>query len=778
MTLPHTPLQRATAPPDPKELQAVFSSQPMQRVLSEAAWAARIILQADASVVFLRQTNQPQLAAAAWHGREAEETSLPVESPYVQALWGARRFISWMTADDCSDPAFVAVLESMGLNSGIVLPTKAGGEMIGVWLVGSVGPRAFGENDSRIIQTLADNIELSIESMLLTLENMRYRREADALYEIGKEISQLMDLDRVLEVIVKKTRSLMNAELSYLALADDEARQVRVRITDGTRHNALGTMVLNYGEGVGGYVALHRVPLLVHNYVRDSPKPPGVAYLAATEDILSIISVPMVTRSGLVGVLFAASRQEAAFNDSQMDLLAALGTQAAIAIENARLYENEKSIAQKLRDATETGEQLLHLVLNNQGFSAITTTLSHLVRAPVLVEDDLHRVVATSSEGALGPEGQSLPHLTCSTDDLWHDLEFGEAIHTLQHERRAIHVPARPDRKVYFPRTIAPVVAGAEILGYVSALELDSFSEQQYAAVDQASIILALEFLKGEIAQDVEARLAGDLLDDLIQARAASDPMLMQRAARLNIDLRQPYRILVLDIDQFAQAVRRHHWTDMDALSLKRRFLGIVTDIVRNDIKGALTGTRSDSVLVLLPAPENASLRQAEMQAQALQSALIGTLADLTVSVGIGRAAQEPGLLPRSYEDAMLALKTVSQFGGQARVVAFETLGVVPLLLQSQNQKELMAFMEQYLGPLVRYDSTNQSQLLDTLDCYLANNGNLRLTAEGCHVHLNSLKYRLRRIEEICGLDLRDGDLRFRAQLALAIHRAVGLTTG
>ncbi len=602
MTLPHTSLEKSDNPPDLKELHAVYTSHPMQHALSEAAWAARVILQADASVIFLRQPNQENLSAVVWHGREAAETSLSTTSLYVKALWAARRSITWNTLNACGDPEFTAIMESMGLSSGIVLPTKANGEATGVWLVGSSAPRAFGENDEHIIQTLAENIALTVESMLLSIENLRYRREADALYEIGKEISQLLDLDRVLEVIVKKTRSLLNAELSYLALADDEAKQVRVRVTDGTRHSALGSMVLNYGEGVGGFVALNRVPLLVDNYPKDPrPKPPGVAYLAATEDILSIISVPMVTRSGLVGVLFAASRQEAVFNPSQMGLLAALGTQAAIAIENARLYENEKATAKKLLAATSTAQELLRLVLDNLGLPAIADTLSNLVHAPVLVEDDRHRVVCASSAGVIGPDGHPLTNLTFATTDLWHDAEYSEAVHILQTVRHAIHIPARPDRKIYYPRTIAPVVAGVNILGYVSVLELDTFNDQQYSAVDQASIILALEFLKVEIAQDVEARLAGDLLDDLIQARAGNDPTLLQRAARLNVDLRQPHRILVLDIDQFAQAVRRHRWNDMDALAIKRRFLSTVSDIAKRDFNGALTGTRSDSVLVLLP---------------------------------------------------------------------------------------------------------------------------------------------------------------------------------
>lgn len=781
MTIPPSALPAETPlpPPDPRLLEAVFASQSMRRALSEAAWAVRVILHADASLIFLHQPESNTLAAAAWHGREAADVSLPLDAPYPQALWQSRRSIAWQTRAECADPALADLLESMGVVSGMLLPLRVNSATIGMWLVAGSTPRNFDENDEHIIATLAENIKLATESMLLSIENQRYRREADALYEIGTEISQLLDLDRVLELIVQKTRSLLNAELSYLALADEEARVVRVRVTDGTRSTALSQMVLPFGEGVGGWVATNRKPLLVDDYPNDTrPKPPGIAEIAATEDIHSIISVPMFTRSGLVGVLFAASRKVAIFNPSQMGLLAALGTQAAIAIENARLYQKEKSTAEKLLAATSTHEKLLQLVLGNQGLQTIVNTLSGLVRAPVLIEDEHHRALCESSAGAVSLTGQPLQHVTFSTADVWHDPDLAESVHILQHVHAAIHLPPRPQRKLYHPRTIAPIVAGQQLRGYVSVLELSPLDEQQYAAIEQASIVLALEFMKIEAAQEVEARLAGDLLDDLVFGRSASDPSLLLRAARFNVDLLKPHRMLVLDIDQFSQAVRHHHWSDMEALAVKRKFLGTVKAQIQRSLHGALLGTRSDSVLVLLPTSASAPLAEAQAQAAALHAALQAALPELTISIGIGRPAADLSQLTRSYEDAMLALRTIAQLGGRGQAVSFEALGVIPLLLQSQDQKELVAFMEQHLAALLHYDQHNQSQLTETLEAYLANNGNLRLTAAACHVHLNSLKYRLRRIEEIGGLDLRSGETRFRLQLALAVHRAINLVAG
>lgn len=759
-----------------RELNAILTSPSLQRALSESAWAGREILHCDASIIFLRQSGSNLLTATAWNGRDAQEVTLSTTSSYLQALWASRRSIIWSDPAACVDPEMTEIMDSMGLSSGMLLPLRVNNEYTGAWLVAAVQPHIFDETEEHILQTLADNIGLTIESMLLSNENLRYRREADALYEIGKEISQLLDLDRVLEMVVKKTRSLLNAELSYLALADDKDRVVRVRVTDGTRDKALGQMVLRYGEGVGGTVAANRMPLLVDHYPADPrPKPPGIADIAATEDILSIVCVPMLSHTGLVGVLFAASRQEAAFNPSQMELLAALGTQAAIAIENAHLFENEKETAKKLLEATVTSDKLLQLVLGNQGLPAITNTLSGLVHAPVIVEDRYHHTIAASTVGAIGPDGKPLQNVLFSTDDVWYDASLAEGLYILQNTHHAIHIPPRPDRKIYHARTITPIVAGSNLLGYISVLEVEALTEQQYSAIDQASIVLALEFLKIEAGEEVEARLAGDLLDDLVFGRTANDPSVLQRADRFRIDLRQPHRILVLDIDQFALAVRQNRWNDITALAIKRRFLGTVNAIIHRNYSGALTGTRSDSVLVLMPTRTNETTEVITAQARTLQHALREALPELTISVGIGRAAITPSEFPSSFEQAMLALRTVSLLGGQGRVVAYESLGVIPLLLQSQDQTELVVFMENQLGPLLQYDKDNQTQLVYTLERFLAHNGNLRQTAEDCHVHLNSLKYRLQRIEEISHLDMHDGETRFRAQLAFAIHNALKL---
>ncbi|MDD5368329.1 MAG: GAF domain-containing protein [Anaerolineaceae bacterium] len=759
-----------------KTLEAIFSSQQMEHALYEVAHAARVILKVDASIIFLQSAND-RLTAAAWHGREARDYAISLNSNYVKALWSSRRSITWYRRDRCSDAEIGAIIDEMGLTSGLIVPLIFDRLYYGVWIVAASGTRSFTETDESILHSFVENIVLTTESMILSADKVRLQREANALYEIGKEISQLMDLNRVLKAIAERTCSLMGAELSYIALADDERKEVRVVITEGTQGELLKKMVLKYGEGVGGSVASSRAPQLVDSYPKDPrPKPPGVAEMAASENIEAIISVPMFTRNGLIGVLFAASHQEGVFNLSQMNLLFMLGTQAAIAIENARLYELEKVTAEKLRMSMTTNEQLLRLVLSNSGLQAIVDTLSKLIASPVVVEDSLHRILCLSTLGFKAGSEWQMPSTGQSSLDIWNDPELAEPVRILHETRKMIQVPKRPGKRIEHSRMIAPIVAGDNLFGYVTALEIvHTLNEQHRSAVEQASIVIALEFLKQESAQAVEQRLAGDFLDDLINGRGVNAPSIYQRAVRFGVDMHSKHRIMVLDVDKFADEVARHRWTDVDALEIKRRFYETVSEIVRDDASGTLVGMQSDSVFLLLPMDRSTGVGDFIAFGQRIQNAVRASLPEISISIGIGRIAGNPSQISRSFQEAQFALRTISVNHKKHGIVAYEELGVIPLLLQSENQAELISFMQSFLGRLLDYDAKNSTELVFTLQTYLDHNGYLQPTASACHIHINSLKYRIQRIEEILGLNLHDGQTRFNLALALSIRSTSNL---
>ena len=145
------------------------------------------------------------------------------------------------------------------------------------------------------------------------------------------------------------------------------------------------------------------------------------------------------------------------------------------------------------------------------------------------------------------------------------------------------------------------------------------------------------------------------------------------------------------------------------------------------------------------------------------------------VTVGIGGPCASAGAIARSYAQARRALATAQRFGNQGDVVAFEDLGLYRLLFHVTDPAELSGFIDQVLGPLIDYDQRHHADFVQTLARFLAHNGNLQATARELSLHVNSVTYRMQRIQSIDGLDLEEAEDRLLAQVALKILSGVAI---
>jgi DNA-binding PucR family transcriptional regulator len=139
----------------------------------------------------------------------------------------------------------------------------------------------------------------------------------------------------------------------------------------------------------------------------------------------------------------------------------------------------------------------------------------------------------------------------------------------------------------------------------------------------------------------------------------------------------------------------------------------------------------------------------------------------VSLRAGVSSRKAEPDLLAEGLREARIALTAAA--GSARAAVLFDDLGVLQFLLGSGGALELDDYARRVLGPLVDYDARHDARLVATLDAYLANGCNASRTARAINLHLKSVQYRLRRISEICGLDLGDRETRLDAELALRI---------
>ena len=172
--------------------------------------------------------------------------------------------------------------------------------------------------------------------------------------------------------------------------------------------------------------------------------------------------------------------------------------------------------------------------------------------------------------------------------------------------------------------------------------------------------------------------------------------------------------------------------------------------------------SRAEVVVVVPGVDEDHSRRTADAVLRELAAALPGH----TFAVGRSRAALDPLELPRAGNEALLAANVA---GGEPEVpvLAFEETGAYRLLLSamSEDPAELQRFYAETVEPLVAYDEQYETDLVQTVEAFLDNDGNVAGTAQKLFTHRHTIRYRLERVRELSGLDV---GLHGRSREALA----------
>ncbi|RME42288.1 MAG: GAF domain-containing protein, partial [Chloroflexi bacterium] len=172
--------------------------------------------------------------------------------------------------------------------------------------------------------------------------------ELATLYETSLEIIKPHDLATLLNIIVKRAARLLDAPAGGLYLCDPESEEVRCVVSYNTPHDYTGT-VLKFGEGAAGTIALTGEPLIFNNYHAWSKQ----AAVYQKEPLSAMLSVPLIWQGQVIGVIFllddAKTRR---FTKADLDLLTWFANQAAIAVQNARLWDTlreQREVAETLR---------------------------------------------------------------------------------------------------------------------------------------------------------------------------------------------------------------------------------------------------------------------------------------------------------------------------------------------------------------------------------------------------------------------------------------------
>ncbi len=266
---------------------------------------------------------------------------------------------------------------------------------INAWRKRSSG--LFNESELNFLVSIANQTSILIELIRLFQETARRAQEARAIAEVGRDISSTLQLDTVLERIARYAKELLMAETSAVYLSNPEDKLLRAIAAIGTDSREIKNHPLPFGNGILGNIALQKSGEIVNDTQRDNRAIVVKGTIMIPDEHL--MGVPVLSKDQLTGLLAVWRTGEGEeFKSYELDFLSSLAQQAAIAIENARLFEVEQRRLQEAETLRQTSEAITSTLDIQQ---VLTSTLDNLNRVVpfdsagvFLIEDDKVRLTA------------------------------------------------------------------------------------------------------------------------------------------------------------------------------------------------------------------------------------------------------------------------------------------------------------------------------------------------------------------------------------------------
>jgi sigma-B regulation protein RsbU (phosphoserine phosphatase) len=253
-----------------------------------------------------------------------------------------------------NDPRYIEFVP--GMNSEIVVPLLHKSKPIGALNILSRNRNQFSLEDTAIVRQFGAHVAVALVNARLFDRSKRDAEAFETLAEIGREVAAVLDLDELFSRIAQLTKRVIDYRTFGILLLNEERGELEMKLALQYGEKVQVPRV-RLGEGLVGYAALHREPVLVCDVSRD-PR-----YIKLVPDVQSELAIPMLLKDRCIGVVDLESPELDAFSKRDVEILTLLASQAAVAIENARLYEevraNEERLEKELRFAQRVQTALL-----------------------------------------------------------------------------------------------------------------------------------------------------------------------------------------------------------------------------------------------------------------------------------------------------------------------------------------------------------------------------------------------------------------------------------
>ncbi|MEU6223062.1 helix-turn-helix domain-containing protein [Streptomyces sp. NPDC047042] len=569
------------------------------------------------------------------------------------------------------------------------------------------------------------------------------QREAGlaALVDTAHDLTLVRNLDSLLHEIARRARRLLNFDMAYVGLRDEEDGCSYIRVAEGQTTSLSVGLRTSDDSGIGSLVQSTRAPAWTSDYLSDERLPHSldIDTVVQAEGLHAIVAVPLGYGTTVFGTLYGANRTVRHFSPDEISLMRSLGNLAAVAIERARLLEEtraevteaelDRSRARSSLDAQRRVEEayihLIDLVLNGCDPQTLVEAAVRDLSGALVVRDCVGRTVV---------EIGTLPDL--AEDDI---LGWTYDAHAAG---RPVPIPANGG-------WVAPVTAGCENLGAIVLIPgrplTDGFGVRLLQLTARSVALVQLMQRTTVVAHD---QIRDELFDELLSGVRPLPRQLKSRAHRLGIAIDEPHVMVVArpEGDSHNSQGRAAAW----ASSYAHRTSGLMK-------------VYDGCVRLLLPGKDPSAAADAV-------SRELSPLLGHPVTIGAAGPVLGPDQVAQAHREALSCLEALTELGNLGGVATPQQMGFLGVLLS--ETRGVGDYVATVIGPVLDYDVQRFTELTRTLEAYFASSASPTHAASALHVHPNTVSRRLERITELLGTGWQEPERALEIQLALRLHRA------
>jgi GAF domain-containing protein len=600
-------------------------------------------------------------------------------------------------------------------------------------------------------ELLAESVQAAFSIQKQQAIQLQREKGLLAVLETAQDLTAIRDLELVLQAIVRRARQIFASDIGYLTNYDRVRNDFYIRATDGATSDRFRNVRVPPEHGICGHVLKHKTPYHCTNYMQDQGfvHDSGIDLAIAEEGVCSLLGAPLMVGNHCIGILCVCDRQPRSHEPWEISMLSTLAAQAAIAIENARLFQEAQVALQQvseanallhqqtaeIADAAEAHEQMTKLAARGGSVADILQMVASLLDAEIALINEAEQLAyhAPAPEAAAGEE---LPGLlrTTAVQDLVHKA-------LAQSRSSGQSQTVIPERGMVIK--LAAITGADRLLGAMLMLSRDAISDTQVRTFERGALVAGMALLSEERSKHALSSRSMATIRSLVTWQQEPLSVLQALTEPLGLDLNSPLRVMTIHIEgnHLEYALRR----------------------MRPRLPGAVLMEALDGLVVAIYPAELAQDTQSVVESRLMRDTRLNAVGVYSDTIS------QVSALPQGFRSVKRCIDVLRALRRDNELVSESLFSMYALLFEQRGTKDLNAFIQASIGRLIVHDARRNANLCGTLLAYLDETQSFKLAASALGIHINTLRQRLETVDQLLG-NWRNGSRALEIHIALRLH--------